>query len=223
MNMPQQDNKNTRLLIALSAADSSTRLQAAMAAGTHPEPGLIRALVERCAVEPDFFVRDMLTWALLRHPEDLTVPKLLTELHSETPQARSQALHTVSKIGDRTLWPKVPKSLIHDSDDQVARTAWRTAVVLVPPGHEAELAADLSTELGRGDRDIQLSLSRALIAFGDTVAPILQTAASSANPRVRAHAQATERLLEDPESEFILIADDARRIVNGGSALQDDL
>ncbi|WP_396229723.1 HEAT repeat domain-containing protein, partial [Frankia sp. CpI1-P] len=55
---------DSRLLDALSAADSSTRLQATLAVGTNPDPDLLEALMERCAVEPDFFVRDMLTWAL---------------------------------------------------------------------------------------------------------------------------------------------------------------
>jgi HEAT repeat protein len=46
---------------ALSAEDSSVRLQAALAISSEPDPGLLETLVERCAVEPDFFVRDMLS------------------------------------------------------------------------------------------------------------------------------------------------------------------
>ncbi len=122
------------IIAALAAGDESTRLKAALAIGSNPDPGLIDALVARCAVEPDFYVREMLTWALTRFPPQVTVPRLLSELHSECPQARSQALHTLSKIKDAGAWPAITRSLLHDADDEVARSAWRAAVVLVPSG-----------------------------------------------------------------------------------------
>ena len=204
---------DTHLFAALGAANSSTRLQAALAAGTRADPGLADALVERCAVEPDFFVRDMLTWALTRLPADVTVPRLVAELRSGRAQARSQALHTLSKIGVRAAWPAITASLLHDADDEVARSAWRAAVVLVPPGERAELAVDLARQLGRGDRAVQLSLSRALVALGDVAEAALRSGLASADPGVRAHARATERLLQDPDAGFDLAVDEAKRIV----------
>ena len=203
---------NSRLLDALAGGKSSTRLKAALAIGTRPEPGFVDALVARCAIEPDFFVRDMLTWALTRFPPELTVPRLRAELGSERPQARSQALHTLSKIGDRGAWPAITRSLLHDADDEVARTAWRAAVVLVPEGEREALAAELVAELGRGDREVRLSLSRALVALGDVVEPALETAMTHRDPAVRAHAGATERLLRDPDAGFDLAVDAARRL-----------
>jgi HEAT repeat protein len=154
----------------------------------------------------------MLTWALTRLPSDLTVPRLRTELRSEHPQARSQALHTLSKIGDPDAWPAITRSLLRDADDEVARSAWRAAAVLVPEGREHDLAAELVTQLGRGDREMQLSLSRALIELGAAVEPMLQAAMASDDPKVRAHARATERLLHDPDAAFELAVDAAKRI-----------
>src|SRR6185369_1466843 len=152
------------LISALAADDESVRLKAALAAGSSPDPSVLDVLVERCAVEPDFYVRDMLTWALTRLPSEITVPRLITELRSERAQARSQALHTLSKIRDSRAWPAITQSLLRDSDDEVARSAWRAAVILVPDGQEKDLAEELATQLGRrGDRDVQLSLSRALV------------------------------------------------------------
>jgi HEAT repeat protein len=197
---------------ALGADNSATRLQAALAAGTQADPGLVDALVARCAVEPDFFVRDMLTWALTRLPASVTVPKLLAELRSERAQARSQALHTLSKIGDETTWPALTRALLRDADDEVARSAWRAAVVLVPAGQKADLAVELTTQLGRGDRAVQLSLSRALVGLGDVIEPALREALASADPKVRAHARATQRLLRDPEAAFELDIDEATRV-----------
>ncbi|WP_066584305.1 HEAT repeat domain-containing protein [Cellulomonas timonensis] len=202
---------DTQVIEALAAGNSSTRLQAALAAGTRPDPRLVDVLVERCAVEPDFYVRDMLTWALTRAPAEHTVPLLRAELRSDRPQARSQALHTLSKIGDRSVWPSVTRSLLHDPDDEVARSAWRAAVLLVPADEEAALAADLVTQLGRGDREVQLSLSRALEALGDVTRPALEAARTHADARVRAHARATERLLDDPDAGFDLAVNEANR------------
>ncbi|GAB3572245.1 HEAT repeat domain-containing protein [Amycolatopsis endophytica] len=212
MNATHRNPQDTRLLDALRAGNSSTRLQAALAAGTCPDPGFAEVLVARCAVEPDFFVRDMLTWALTRLPPEVTVPRLRAQLRSATAQARSQALHTLSKIGDRSVWPAITRSLLHDADDEVARSAWRAAVVLVPAGQRDGLAADLAAQLGRGDRDVQLSLSRALVALGDVIEPAVRSGGASADPAVRVHARATQRLLHDPEAGFDAAVEEAKRI-----------
>lgn len=213
INSTHRNAPDTRLLDALRAGNSSTRLQAALAAGTRPDPGLVDALVARCAIEPDFFVRDILTWALTRLPAEITVPRLLVELRSERAQARSQALHTLSKIGDGTAWPAITRSLLHDADDEVARSAWRAAVVLVPDGERETLAAELAAQLGRGDRTVRLSLSRALVALGDVIEPALRTGLASKDPTVRAHARATERLCQDPDAGFDPDVNEAKRII----------
>ena len=56
------DESTSRLRDALEAGAASARLQAALTAGSSPAPGYVEVLIERCAIEPDFFVRDMLTW-----------------------------------------------------------------------------------------------------------------------------------------------------------------
>ncbi|MFB7104366.1 HEAT repeat domain-containing protein [Streptomyces hydrogenans] len=213
MTLTHQDEDVRRALRALTDARASVRLKAALAVGTTPDDRFVDPLVERCAVEPEFFVRDMLTWALTRHPEGLTLPRVLVELGSERPQARSQALHTLSKIGDRRAWPAITHAHLTDPDDEVARAAWRTAVLLVPEGEEPALAAVLAGRLGRGDRETQLSLSRALTGLGDVVLPALETAAGHPDPRVRAHALATRRILRDPDTGFEYAIEEAKRVV----------
>nr|WSW71261.1 HEAT repeat domain-containing protein [Streptomyces sp. NBC_00995] len=200
-------------LQGLEDSRSSVRLRAALAAGSAPGPDLVDVLVLRCAVEPDFFVRDMLTWALTRHPVSATLPRLVRELGSEHAQARSQALHTLSKIGDRQAWPALTRSLLCDADPEVARAAWRTAVVLVPEGEEAALAVVLATQLGRGERETQLSLSRALVALGEVIVPALHGPTTAVDPQVRVHALATQRLLRDPDSGFAYALEEAKRVV----------
>ena len=197
---------------ALSADSASTRLRAALQAGSDGGAHLVGRLIERCAVETDFYVRDMLTWALTRCPTASTVPVLLAELRSPIAQARSQALHSLSKIQEPGTWPAVTAALLGDVDDEVARSAWRAAVVLVPQDQRAELAVALSSQFARGDRSLQLSLSRALIALGEAaIEPVLRRARASEDPAVRAHAAATERLLRDPDAAFELDLREAKR------------
>ncbi|GGW74016.1 HEAT repeat domain-containing protein [Streptomyces griseoloalbus] len=221
MARPMEDTTTMRALRGLENSSSSVRLQAALAVGTTPDPRFVDKLIERCAVEPDFSVREMLTWALTRHSSSVTVPELIDELGSERAQARSQALHTLSKIGDRQAWPAVTRALLTDTDDEVARSAWRAAVVLVPEGEEPELAGVLATQLGRGGRETQLSLSRALIALGEVITPTLRVAATDPDPRVRQHAIATERLRRDPDAGFEFAIEEAKRIVSLGTTSQE--
>ncbi|GAB90042.1 HEAT repeat domain-containing protein [Gordonia rhizosphera] len=201
MNTTTRRESDTRLTQALTCHDPSVRLRAALAAGTSGDAETLELLVERCGIESDFFVRDMLTWALCRMPADRTVPRLLVELGSDLPQARSQALHTLSKIGDPRTWPGV-SPMVHDTDDEVVRAAWRAAVALVPTGSESDLAVSMADEFGRGDEDLQRSLSRALVALGEASVAATTAALTSDHPQVRAHAEATQRLREDPDSGF---------------------
>ncbi|MEU0397039.1 HEAT repeat domain-containing protein [Streptomyces sp. NPDC006208] len=221
MTATRQDTDVMRALQELEDGRASVRLRAALAVGTTPDARFVNRLIERCAIEPEFFVRDMLTWALTRHPVSTTLPELLREVRSERAQARSQALHTLSKIGDRQAWPAITRTLLSDADDEVARSAWRAAVVLVPDGEESALATVLATQLGRGGRETQLSLSRALVALGEVIVPALLAATTPPDPRMRAHALATQRLLRDPDAGFEFAIEEAKRVVALGGSGQE--
>lgn len=213
-----------RLRLALAADSPSARLQTAMAAGLRPHDAYIDPLVTRFAVEPDFFVRDMLTWALVQHDRSRTLERILPELHSAAPQARSQALHTLSKLGDRRAWPAITTELLADAEDEVARTAWRAAATLVPPNEAAGLAEFLSTQFGRGDRVTQRSLSRALAMLGDGATTVIERGRLHRNPAIRTHAIATERLIRNPDEGFDVAIIAAQRIVAlTGAPLVEDV
>jgi HEAT repeat protein len=224
MTMAKQDPGTTvRALLALEDGRAQIRLRAALAVGTAPDPQCVGKLVERCAVEPEFSVREMLTWALTRHSPAMTVPPLLAEVRSGRAQARSQALHTLSKIADPAAWPVITRELLSDVDDEVARSAWRAAVVLVPEGEESELAGVLGAQFGRGGRETQLSLSRALIALGgEVIVSTLCAAKKDPDPRVRTHALATERLLRDPDTGFEFAIEEAKRVAVLGTTGQEE-
>ncbi|HWU09463.1 MAG TPA: HEAT repeat domain-containing protein [Streptomyces sp.] len=167
MTMPEQNTDTTRALRKRGDDNSSVRLRAAPAAGTTPDPRFVDKLIERCAIEPEFFVREMLTWALTRHPAATTVPQLIGEVRSEGTQARSQALHTLSKIGDRRAWPAITRALLSDADDEVARSAWRAAEGLGSPGAEVRRRAVQSLAGIPGDE--AAALLRAASAHADPV------------------------------------------------------
>ncbi len=222
MTMPKETTNTMRVLHGLENDSSSMRVRAALAVGTNPDPRLVDKLVERCSVEPEFSVREALTWALTRHPAAVVVPRLISEIRSERAQARSQALHTLSKIGERRAWPAITRALLTDADDEVARSAWRAAVALVPEGEEKELARILATQFGRGEHETRLSLSRALIALGKVMTPVLNSAMTHPDPRVRRHAIATERLWRDPDAGFEFAIEEAKRIVALGPGGQEE-
>ena len=210
-----------RLRAALQDSSSSERLQSALAAGTRPDARYVEVLVQRCAVEPDFFVRDMLTWALMRHPSSQTVPRLVYEAGADEPQARSQALHTLSKIGDPRGWSAISVDLLRDPDGGVARAAWRTAAGLVPSGEEEALARELCAQLGRGSRETRRSLSRAIAVLGDVALPVLAERDADPVAGVRVHAAATEALLRDPDANFDGLLADAERADAAAHAPED--
>ncbi|QKS17569.1 HEAT repeat domain-containing protein [Curtobacterium sp. Csp2] len=196
---------------ALTDPRSSVRLRAVMALGTAADPADLELLLERCAVDPDLQVREALTWSIVRLPAELTVPRLVEQLHRPEAQARSQAIHTLSKIRDASVYPAVAEAL-GDPDPGVARTAWRAAALLAPERERPALARRLARELGTGDRERRLALSRALASLGaDVAGPVLTEAAERRGDAVREHVADTERLLADPDAGSALAVERARR------------
>jgi len=165
----------------LASPDQSVRLKAALAAGTYPEVEFIEVLISQCAIESDFFVRDTLSWALMRNDVAKVVERLETELRSTNPQAKSQAIHTLSKIGDKANYSLITDEMLFDPDDFIASTAWRVASVLVPDDQKVILVKKLITQLGRGDSDIQFGLTRFLCALGECIVEPLTEASRSAD------------------------------------------
>lgn len=203
---------NTEIITGLSASDPTIRLRAALAAGTTPDRAFLAALLERTAIEADFYVRDMLTWALTRLPVDLTVPHLHHQLRDPRAQARSQSLHTLSKIRHPDTWEALTPQLLHDPDDEVARVAWRLAVARVPEDHRSWLAGHLIGELGRGTPEVQRSLSRALLALEDVSPPLLNVAMAHPDSDIAAHSRATLLLIDEPRTDFLSNLNNARKV-----------
>jgi HEAT repeat protein len=187
----------------LKSPDQSVRLKAALAAGTYPNLDHIEVLIRKCASETDFFVRDTLSWALMRQDRPTVVQRLIPELKSVNPQSRSQALHTLSKIGDKENYSLITAELLLDADDFVASTAWRSASVLVPDADKPALVEILISQLGRGDSDTQFGLTRFLCAIGQPIVAPLMHVAQSADDTVRTQAEFTLIRYQEMELEKV--------------------
>jgi HEAT repeat protein len=196
----------------LSSPDRSVRLKAALDAGTYPEKSQVDVLIARCAIEPDFFVRDTLSWALIMHDRAQVNDSIKLELGSAVNQARSQALHTLTKIGDKQNYSLITPEMMFDSDDSVAMTAWRAASLLVPDSDVPNLITILFTQLGRGNAEVQMALSRALCFVGEPVKAPLEEVMKSSQPEIRLHAELTLKLLKNPELNHDFAMEFALRI-----------
>lgn len=218
----QPQVKQEPVIAALSAANPQQRLQAALSVGITAEDRHLGVLIQRSGIEPDFFVRDMLTWAITRMPAEATVSLLIAELSSDVPQAQSQALHTLSKIGDPRGWEAMDPGVIGDgliahSDPEVARSAWRAAVALVPGSDRERLALSLVAQLGLGDMETQKSLSRAIVSLGENLVSVLDGRLQAEEETVRTHAMATRDMFTDPDAGFAHALSEAKRMVALGS------
>jgi hypothetical protein len=127
----------------------------------------------------------------MRNDVAKVVERLKTELQSSNPQAKSQAIHTLSKIGDKANYSLITDEMLFDPDDFIASTAWRVASVLVPDDQKEFLVKKLITQLGRGDSDIQFGLTRFLCALGECIVEPLTEASKSANETISNQAKFT--------------------------------
>jgi hypothetical protein len=112
-------------------------------------------------------------------------------LNSENPQAKSQALHTLTKIGDKEFYSLITNEHLFDSNDKVAVTAWRAASVLAPESEAPALTKILVTQLGRSDSDVQFDLTRFLCALGEVIIEPLTEASKSPKEEISLHASFT--------------------------------
>jgi HEAT repeat protein len=109
------------LIGGLQHTDKNVRARAAVDLGTLADPRATTALVQALGAEPEFFVREYLTWALVRMGDRAVAP-LIELVGDASPRARHGAVHTLSKIGD----PRAGEALIlalRDADLSVVTKA----------------------------------------------------------------------------------------------------
>ncbi len=197
------------------------RLRAALTIGTDADDEFLDVLIERCRLEPDFFVRDMLTWALTRLDPDLVVP---SSSPSSTPTSRRRRARRCTRCR-RSATDAAGKPSTRMSSDcgssPIPTPRW-PAVRGDPRCPWCRVRIErilhqLVTQLGRGDLETQKSLSRALVALGDDLVSVVDGSVGAEEETVRAHALATVEMFHDPDAGFAHAMGEAKRVVALGS------
>ncbi|WP_298887424.1 HEAT repeat domain-containing protein [uncultured Serinicoccus sp.] len=178
---------------AVYDVDPTVRQKAAVHLGTHGDESLTPELVALLVAEPDFFVRETLTWAVVRHPE-AALPHLVEALDG-APEARVQVLHALSKVQAPEAVPHI-LPFADDADPRVAMKAWWALGRTGTP----EAAPALLPHLGRGGEEQQRELARAFEQLGAPGVPGLAEAVADGDAAVRRHAAQTLVLVGDPAS-----------------------
>ena len=210
--MPDDDRQRhlqQRLLRELRDPDKNTRANAAVELGKLDDSSTADLLVEALATEPDFFVREYLTWSIVRMA-DAATPLLIRMLTDARPQARHGAAHTLGKIAD----PCATGALIATLQDDDPAIVSKAAFALGAIGAVESVAAVVDL-LGGADRELQSTLVTVLERFGAHAVPAVAAALTHADAGVRAHAAEILGVIADPGCIPALtnaLADDERDV-----------
>ena len=179
------------LIEQLYHPDEKARSRAALSLGEQGDSSVAGVLVEAIAAEPDFAVREDMTWALARMAGAALDP-LIALLHDERPAARHQAAHVLGKIGDA----RAVDALIGALSDADATVTRKAVFSLRQIGDERALPA-LVALLGGDNLETQATVSDALEAFGPAAVPLLIGALADERDSVREQAADVLGLIGD--------------------------
>jgi translation elongation factor Ts len=180
----------------LGDIDPAVRLRSAVELGRRQAAEAASALVERLGLEREFFIRETLTWAVLRIADD-AIPYLHQALSSTRWLARVQSVHVLSKMGryedaDRLV------PLVRDEVDAVAARAYWAAAQT----HNPSVVPALVGQLSRGDSEHRNSLTVAVAEFGVAAVPALVDALRGGpSADIRCHAADTLSLMGSPGAD----------------------
>jgi HEAT repeat protein len=170
------------LIEQLHHPDKNVRSSAVFALEKLDDAGVADALIQALSTEPDFYVREDLTWALVRIGEP-AFQKLLDMLGDRQASGRSYMAHTLSKMRDARAVDAL-LGVLHDPDLAVVRKA---VFALGQIGETRAIPAIVGL-LGHEDEELQTVLTQALEQFGPSAVPDLLRAMAHESPTVREQA-----------------------------------
>jgi HEAT repeat protein len=180
--------------------DRNVRGQAALNLGKSGDISALPFLLDALVAEPDLFVREDITWAVVRMGDDALLP-LIALLEDANPAARHHAAHVLSKIGDQ----RATGALINALQDSDAKVVLKAAHALGQLGAFEAIPA-LVGLLGHENREVQTTLATTLEGFGEAALPRLIEALSHAQWQVREHAADILGLIANREVVPALVA-----------------
>lgn len=171
------------LLVGITDPDRDVRQESALALGESADEEAIDAVLAQLWVEPDFFVRETLTWTTVRIGESAIGPVTKVLGSGVDSGVKIQALHVLSKIADPSTLADITP-FIRDADPEVAAKArWALSRI----GDERSVPL-LGQHLGIGDAEAQNALTDVLASFGSAAVPVMIDALAHERPGVRRHA-----------------------------------
>jgi HEAT repeat protein len=151
------------LIEALHHPDKNVRGKAAVSIGNLGDTEGLNVLLKTFGVESDLYVREDITWALVRMGDAAVLP-LIELLKSENPAARHHAAHTLGKIADTRATDALIKALQDEDSAVVAKAVFALGQI----GDTRAIPALIGL-LGHENREVQTTVNRVLEEF-DTAA-----------------------------------------------------
>lgn len=170
------------MLEQLIHPDKNMRGPAALALGGSCVVDALDGLLARVGHEPDFYVREDITWALVRMGDKAVAP-LIGLLEDKSAAVRHHAAHTLGKINDPRAVEAL-MSVLKDSDHMVATRAAGSLKVI----GDARAIPALAGILGHAHRETQTAVTEALERFGTQAVPAVLEAMNDPRWPVREHA-----------------------------------
>lgn len=172
--------------------DKNIRIRAALDLGAMKDEAALPTLLQRLGQEPDFYVRENLTWAVTRMAK-AALPLLEAQLNCPDAATRLQATHTLSKIADPAS-TAVLLELLKDEDAEVARKA----IFALGQIQNTDALKALIAALGHPNAERRNTLSNAVVVFGQAAVPLLLDVLKASDGAGRTHAAEILGLIGDP-------------------------
>jgi HEAT repeat protein len=148
------------LIEALHHPDKNVRGKAAVSIGNLGDIEGLNVLLQTIGEENDLYVREDITWALVRIGDAAVLP-LIELLKNENPAARHHAAHTLGKIADA----RATEALTNALEDEDAMVVAKAAFALGQIGDTRAISAFIGL-LGHEHREVQTAVNQVLEVFG---------------------------------------------------------
>lgn len=155
------------LIEQLRHPDRNIRSAAALDLGKLGDQSVLNSLIHALYTETDLFVREDITWALVRLG-DAAIQPLIDLLRNPNPAARHHAAHVLGKIGD----PRAVDALIAVLKDNDITVLTKTIFTLGQLGDVKAIPA-IAQLLGHDNRDVQTTVTNTLEQFAPDSIPFL--------------------------------------------------
>ena len=172
----------------LQHLDKNVRIEAALELGKLADVQALRALLDRVGIEPDFFVRENVTWALVRIGDAAVLP-LIAILERGDTASRFHAAHTLSKLADVRAVPALLAALDASDGELVQKAVYALGAL-----RDDRALPELVARIGETSGAYRSTLHDAVTAFGAHAVTTLLAVLADANSALARKVEVVEIL-----------------------------